>query len=75
MIIAIYIAYTYNEDIIYDNNYLSLVSGMSKNEIVTLEEDFLELIEFNLFVKDEIYEQYKNCVLNDYFSIKDQFFS
>ena len=75
MIIAIYIAYTYNEDIIYDNNYLSLVSGMSKNEIVTLEEDFLELIEFNLFVTDEIYEQYKNCVLNDYFSIKDQFFS
>ena len=65
MVIAIYIAYTYNEDTIYNNNYLSLVSGMSKNEIVTLEEDFLELIEFNLFIKDELYEQYKNCVLNN----------
>ena len=41
MVIAIYIAYTYNEDIIFDNNYLSLVSGMNKSEIVTLEEDFL----------------------------------
>lgn len=72
MVIAIYIAYTYNEDSIYDNNYLSLVSGMSKNEIVTLEEDFLELIEFKLFVNDNLYEQYKNCVLIDYFTnLKD----
>ena len=71
MVIAIYIAYTYNEDKTYDNNYLSLVSGMNKNEIVTLEEDFLELIEFKLFVDDELYNQYKDCIFKEYFNSKD----
>ena len=71
MVIAIYIAYIYNEDKTYDNNYLSLVSGMSKNEIVTLEEDFLELIEFKLFINASLYNQYKDCVLRDYFNSKD----
>ena len=71
MVIAIYIAYTFNEDIIYNNDYLSLVSGMSKNEIVTLEEDFLELIEFRLFVNDEVYKQYKDCILKEYIAIND----
>ena len=71
MVIAIYIAYTYNEDIIFDNNYLSLVSGMNKSEIVTLEEDFLDLIDFNLFVNDEEYKQYKICILNDYIGLKN----
>jgi hypothetical protein len=71
MVIAIYIAYTYNEDKTYDNNYLSLVSGMNKNEMVTLEEDFLELIEFKLFVDDELYNQYKDCIFKEYFNSKD----
>ena len=71
MIIAIYIAYSYNEDKTYDNNYLSLVSGMSKNEILTLEEDFLELIEFKLFVNDEIYHQYKEYIFKEFFNSKD----
>ena len=71
MVISIYIAYIYNEDKTYDNNYLSLVSGMSKNEIVTLEEDFLELIEFKLFINDSLFNQYKDCVLRDYLNSKD----
>ena len=71
MIIAIYIAYIYNEDKKYDNNYLSLVSGMSKNEILTLEEDFLELIEFKLFVNDEVYHQYKEYIFKEFFNSKD----
>ena len=68
LVIAIYIAYTYNEDQTFDNDYLSLVSGINKEEMVTLEEDFLELIEFKLFVKEQLYEQYKERVLNDYFN-------
>ena len=59
MLIAIYMAYIYNEDNVYDNKYLALVSGLSKAEMMTLQEDFLDLIEFNLFVSDEIFEQYK----------------
>ena len=52
-------AYAYNEDCIYDNNYLALVSGLNRSEMVLLEEDFLDLIEFKLFVSDNIFEQYK----------------
>ena len=63
MLISIYIAYTYNEDRIYDNKYLALVSGLNKSEMLTLEEDFLDLIEFKLFVSEEIFEQYKKYFL------------
>ena len=62
---SIYIAYTYNEDCTYDNKYLALVSGLSKTEMVTLEEDFLELINFKLFVTEEIFEQYKKYFYKD----------
>ena len=63
MVISIYMAYFYNEDCIYDNNYLALVCGISKNEMITLENDFLDLIEFKLFVSEEIFEQYKKYFL------------
>ena len=59
MVIAIYMAYIYNEDCVYDNNYLALVSGLNKTDMVTLEEDFLDLIEFNLFVSEDTFEKYK----------------
>ena len=59
MLIAIYMAYIYNEDRVFDNNYLALVSGLKKEEMVTLEEDFLDLIEFNLFVSEDTFEKYK----------------
>ena len=65
MLISIYIAYTYNEDCTYDNKYLALVSGLSKTEMVTLEEDFLDLIDFKLFVTEEIFEQYKKYFYKD----------
>ena len=59
MLISIYMAYIYNEDCVFNNEYLALVSGLSKAEMMTLQEDFLDLIEFNLFVSDEVFEQYK----------------
>ena len=65
MLISIYMAYTYNEDCIYDNKYLALVSGLNRSEMVLLEEDFLDLIEFKLFVSDEIFEQYKKYFFRD----------
>ena len=59
MVISIYMAYIYNEDCVYDNNYLALVSGLNKADMVTLEEDFLDLIEFNLFVSEDTFEKYE----------------
>ena len=66
MLISIYMAYTYNEDCIFDNKYLALVSGLNRSEMVLLEEDFLDLIEFKLFVSDEIFEQYKKYFYKDF---------
>ena len=63
MVISIYMAYYYNEDCIYDHNYLALVSGISKKEMITLEDDFLDLIEFKLFVSEETFKQYKKYFL------------
>jgi len=59
MLISIYMAYIYNEDCVFDNKYLALVSGLSKAEMMTLQEDFLDLVEFNLYVSDDEFEQYK----------------
>ena len=70
MLISIYMAYTYNEDCIYDNKYLALVSGISKSEMVLLEEDFLDLIEFKLFVSDQIFEEYKKYFFRDLLGYK-----
>ena len=58
MLISIYMAYKYNEDCTHDNKYLSLVSGINLEEMISLEHDFLDLIEFNLFVNDNIYNEY-----------------
>ena len=50
MLISIYMAYTYNEDRIYDNKYLALVSGLNKSEMLLLEEDFLDLKKMGDFI-------------------------
>ena len=65
MLIAIYVAYIYNEDCIHDNNYLSLVSGLKKEEMVLLENEFLDLIEFKLFVSNETFDEYKKYFNRD----------
>ena len=59
MLISIYMAYTYNEDCIFNNKYLALVSGISLEEMISLEHDFLDLIDFNLYVNDKVYNEYE----------------
>ena len=55
---AILIAIKYNEDIIYDNLYYSKIGGVTKKELLILENEFLQLIDFNLFVSNKIYQKY-----------------
>ena len=65
MFISIIMAYSYNEDCIYDNNYLALVSGVSLKEMISLEHSFLDLLEFNFYVDGKIFEQYKQYFFMD----------
>ena len=63
MFISIIMAYYYNEDCIDNSKYLAKVSGISLKEMVLLEKYFIELIDFNFFVDEKIFEQYKKYFL------------
>ena len=58
---SIIIAIKYNEDTKYDNVFYSKIAGVSTNELLQLEGAFLKIINFELFVRDDLYKKY-----NDY---------
>ena len=49
----------FHEDDYYSLNYYSKLGGIPKKEIINLEYEFLKLMNFNLFIKDELFEKYK----------------
>ena len=56
---AILISIKYNEDNYYDNKYYSEIAGVKIKELKLIEYTFLELNNFNVFVNNKEYEQYK----------------
>lgn len=48
-----------NEDLYYDNKFYSEIAGVKLKELKSIELTFLELSNFNVFVKEAEYEQYK----------------
>ena len=56
---AILIAIKYNEDIYYDNKYYSEIAGVKIKELKLIEYSFLEINNFNVFLNNKEYEQYK----------------
>ena len=70
---AILIAIKSNEDNFYDNKYYSEISGVKLKELKLIEYQFVELIDFNMYVSDEIFNKYntylksfeKNQTLNE----------
>jgi hypothetical protein len=57
---SILVAIKYNEDKIYDNLFYSKVAGISLKELNALENKFLKIIDFKLFIPKEVYEKYYN---------------
>jgi hypothetical protein len=55
---SILIAIKYNEDIIYDNLFYSKVAGVTTKELLVLENSFLDIIDFDLYVSNDIYKKY-----------------
>ena len=55
---SILIATKYNEDIIYDNLFYSKIAGVTIKELLILENYFLNIIDFDLFVSEDIYQKY-----------------
>ena len=58
LISAILVAIKYNEDQIYDNVYFSKVAGVPVSELNYLERKFIEIINYDLFVSDELFKKY-----------------
>ena len=56
---AILIAIKYNEDKFYDNKFYSDIAGVKLKELKLIEHTFLELNNFNVFVNEVEYEQYR----------------
>ncbi len=59
---AILISIKYNEDDILKNDYYSKIAGVSLNEINKMEFDFINLLNFNLYIDPCIFEEYKNLI-------------
>ena len=56
------IAIKYNEDDYFDNTFYAKVGGVSRKEIDKLEYEFLSLIDFNLYVSEEVFDKYNNYI-------------
>ena len=62
---AILIAMKYNEDKIYDMECYAKIGGISNKELNNLEYNFLILIDYDLFVEKEEYQNYCNYFRNN----------
>ena len=54
----------YLEDEYYSISHYAKIGGVSKKEMINLEYEFLSLLDFNLFIKEEIFNKYTNSLLN-----------
>ena len=61
---AVLISIKYNEDSFYDNKYYSEIAGVKIKELKLLEYTFISLVNFRLFVNNELYEKYRNYLEN-----------
>jgi len=65
LIIASFIvSIKYHEDEYYSIDFYAKIGGIPKKEMINLEYTFLNLIQFNLFVKEEIFNKYNNSLKN-----------
>ena len=60
---AILIAVKYNEDKIYDNAYYAEIAGVPLKELNVMENEFLDLINFNICVNTDIFEHYHSYLV------------
>ena len=60
---SVLISIKYNEDSYYDNTYYAQIAGIKPNELKILEYKFLELNDFDIYVKDIEYEQYEKYLV------------
>ena len=60
LLTSIFLSLKYNEDILFSTKYYAKIFGINIKELIHLEIKFLEIINFNTFVSDNVYVQYSN---------------
>ena len=58
------LAIKYNEDIYYTNEQYAKIGGVSTQELNQLESYSFELLDFNLYISEEIYKKYLLYITN-----------
>ena len=53
-----------NEDPSYDYEVYALVGKIDKNELIILEKEFFQMLDYKLFVNDEVYRRYYDFIKN-----------
>jgi len=62
MLTSCVISLKYNMDDYYDNNYYAKIGNTTLTELNKMEKDFLERIEYKLFIDENEFKRYKNSV-------------
>ena len=58
------VAIKYNEDENYSLKFYAKIGGVTLGEICNLEYNFLSLINYNLFVNDNLFQKYNDFILS-----------
>ena len=62
MFIAILISIKYNEDNVFKNDYYAKIAGVNLNEINKMEFEFINLLNFNVYIDPYVFENYKKLI-------------
>ena len=58
------LAIKYNEDIYFTNEQYAKIGGVTLQEINDLESFSIDLLDYNLFISEDIYQKYLNYISN-----------
>ena len=64
IVTSMLVSIKYNEDDYFSNSFYAKVGGVSITELNHLEYEFLSLIDFDLYVDDDLYSKYSNYILS-----------
>ena len=63
---SILIAIKYQEDDYYKLHYYAQIAGVSLKDLIKMERDFLSLLDFSLFINEDLFEKYKNGLIQNF---------
>ena len=58
-------SHKYNEDKIHYNKYLAKVGGINEKELITIQDCFIDLLEFKFFIDEKYYNEFSKELLNN----------